>query len=687
MLLGDQPISNSLQDKLERADFCKYLAKAILSYESKECIVIGLLGSWGSGKSSMLNMIIEFLNKSSRKYNRITKPIIVRFNPWNYPDQNGVLAQFFYNFASKLKPKRQKKLQKLSDKVLKYAESFIPFQVSVSSLGKPVSLKLKKRDKRSIDYKKEKLAKHFQEIKNKIVIIIDDIDRLNVDGIKQIFQLIKAFGNLPNIIYLVAFDRGIVSKALCDNQLKNGEEYLEKIIQVPFEIPSIPREKVLSILQFQLNEILNNLPRDNWNQEYWYNVYHGSIQHFFYTIRDVIRYINTLKIGLPYISKEVNPIDFIAVTCLQVFMPRVYLEIKDNKEFFTGTSPDENDEIRYKDSETIGEILELAPKKDREHIKRLLCWLFPRMQNVLDFHQTGSVSKPSELLKERRICSPNSFDTHFRLSVPEYEINQAEIDRLIEASEFEKKFSSILLSINEGGKIQVAIESLRERISDIPIKNIGVVIKSLLNIADNFKVEDTYNDIYNEIVYLCISLLFKIEDEDERYNIIEYAINEAESLYVSTVLILKLIDENKKKKFLIDGFKVMSLEETIVRKIRNWVKSENIDKNPKLHSIVYNWAELENKNQAKQFLNNYIKSHRGFLSFITSNLRQKYIFQKGDYVPRLEFDMDIDRMVDFIDLPVNELELRIRNIINSEHYEKLDKKEKIALKTFTQKIS
>ena len=687
MLLGDQPISNSQQDKLERADFCKYLAKAILSYESNECIVIGLLGSWGSGKSSMLNMIIEFLNKSSKKYNRITKPIIVKFNPWNYPDQNGVLAQFFYNLASKLKPKRQKKLQKLSDKVLKYAESFIPFQVSVSSLGKPVSLKLKKRDKRSIDYKKEKLSRHFHGIKNKIVIIIDDIDRLNVGGIKQIFQLIKAFGNLPNIIYLVAFDRGIVSKALCDNQLKNGEEYLEKIIQVPFEIPSIPREKVLSILQFQLNEILNNIPTNNWNQEYWYNIYHGSIQHFFYTIRDVIRYINTLKIGLPYISQEVNPVDFIAVTCLQVFMPRVYLEIKDNKDFFTGTSSGENDEIRYKESEAIGEILELAPKKDREHIKRLLCWLFPRMQNVLDFHQTASANKPSELLKERRICSPNFFDTHFRLSVPEYEINQAEIDRLIEASESGKKFSSMLLSINEGGKIRVAIESLRDRISDIPIKNIGIVIKSLLNIADNFKVEDTYNDAYNEIVYLCISLLFKIEDEDERYGILEYAINEAESLYISTVLVLKLINENKKKKFLIDGFKVMSLEEPMVRKIRNWVKSESIDKNPKLHSIVYNWAELENKNQAKEFLNDYIKSHRGFLSFITSNLRQKYIFQKGDYVPRLEFDMDIDRIVDFIDIPVNELELRIKKIVNSENYKKLDKREKIALETFTRKIS
>lgn len=687
MLLGDQPISNSLQDKLDRADFCKYLAKAILSYESKECIVIGLLGSWGSGKSSMLNMIIEFLYKSSKSQNRFKKPIIVKFNPWNYPDQNGIMAHFFYNLASKLKPKRQKKLQKLSDKVLKYAESFIPFQVSVSSLGKPVSLKLKKRDKRSIDYKKEKLANYFQEIKNKIVIIIDDIDRLNVDGIKNIFQLIKAFGNLPNIIYIVAFDRGIVSKALCDDQLKNGEEYLEKIIQVPFEIPSIPREKVLAILQFQLNEILSNVPKDIWNQEYWYNVFHGSIQYFFYTIRDVIRYINTLKIGLPYIYKEVNPIDFIAITCLQVFMPQAYLEIKDNKEIFTGASLSEDDELRYKDSETVENIMESVPKKDREHIKRLLCYLFPRLQNILNLHQTADVHKPSELLKERRICSPNFFDTHFRLSVPEYEVNQADIDRLIESSESEKNFSSMLLSINNGGKIQVVIESLRDRISDIPNKNIDVVIRSLLNIADNFKVEDTYSDIYGEIIYLCISLLFKIEDEEERYNILERSINDAESLYISTVLIRKLISENKQKKFLIDGFKVMSLEEQVVRKIRNWVKSENIDKNSKLHSIIYNWAELENKNQAKEFLNNYIKSHRGFLSFITSNLQQKYIFEKGDYIPRLEFDMDIDRIVDFIDIPVSELELRIKNIINSEQYERLDKKEKIALKTFTRKIS
>ncbi len=87
---------------------------------------------------------------------------------------------------------------------------------------------------------------------------------------------------------------------------------------------------------------------------------------------------------------------------------------------------------------------------------------------------------------------------------------------------------------------------------------------------------------------------------------------------------------------------------------------------------------ISNSLQDKKFLNNYIKSHRGFLSFITSNLRQKYIFEKGDYVPRLEFDMDVNKIVDFVDIPVGELELRIKNIINSEQYEKLDKKENIA---------
>lgn len=49
--------------------------------------------------------------------------------------------------------------------------------------------------------------------------------------------------------------------------------------------------------------------------------------------------------------------------------------------------------------------------------------------------------------------------------------------------------------------------------------------------------------------------------------------------------------------------------------------------------------------------------------------------------------MDIEKIVDFIDIPVGELELRIKSIMNSEQYEKLDKKEKIALKTFTRKLS
>ena len=685
MLLGDQPISSSSQDRLDRADFCKYLAGAISGYKSSECIVLGLLGTWGSGKSSILNMTVEFLEKNLKGQKNSIKPIIVRFNPWNYPDPDKIVTHFFYNLSSKLKSKRLEKLQKLGNKVSKYADSFIPFEILINSPKRPESLKIRKTSRQSIDSKKEALTNDFQKIDNKIIIIIDDVDRLNKSEIRKIFQLTKAFGNLPNIIYIVAFDRKIVSQALSDDQLENGEEYLEKIIQVPFEIPSIPKDKVLRILQFQLNEIIDNIPKEIWDQEYWYSIYHAAIRNFFRTIRDTSRYINTLKISLPFIINEVNPIDFIAITCLQVFLPKVYFEIKNNKNLLIETI--EETPVDDYNNKSIENIIESIPKDKRECVKRLLCYLFPRLREVLNF-QIDRTVKLSKSQKERRIHSPNFFDTYFRLSVPEYEVTQVEMNKLIEFSNSESKFSLMLLSLNEKGKIQVVIENLRDRIKEISIESMEIVINSLLDISDNFIIEDIYANTFNEIVDLCINLLFRIEDESERFNKLENAIKKANSIYISTLLAIKLIKESKRTgKFLIDGFKVIVLEDLIVGKIRKWISGNNIEKHPMLHAVIYSWYKLETENQAKIFLNKYIKTQKGFIAFVTSNLQKKYILKTGGYLPTIEFIMDTDKMINFIDMPLDELKIRVNNIIDSKEFTNLNNKEKIALKTFIRKIS
>ena len=57
--------------------------------------------------------------------------------------------------------------------------------------------------------------------------------------IRQMFQLVKLLGDFPNTIYLLAFDREVVVESLKSVQEGVGEEYLEKIVQIPFELPAI----------------------------------------------------------------------------------------------------------------------------------------------------------------------------------------------------------------------------------------------------------------------------------------------------------------------------------------------------------------------------------------------------------------------------------------------------------------
>ena len=85
------PIQKCEQDLLGRDTFSKMVADVIVSYESEESLVVGILGSWGDGKSSTINMIVEKIEGNKEKQNYI----VVRFSPWNYSSQNDLISLFF----------------------------------------------------------------------------------------------------------------------------------------------------------------------------------------------------------------------------------------------------------------------------------------------------------------------------------------------------------------------------------------------------------------------------------------------------------------------------------------------------------------------------------------------------------------------------------------------------------------
>ena len=123
-------------------------------------------------------------------------------------------------------------------------------------------------------------------------ISIDDIDRLSEEEIIAVFQLVKDLGDFPNAVYLLAFDYDVVVRALTEVQHGSGREYLEKVIQVPFEIPTPNMNSIHEALFSKLNVILKNIPESRWPKAAWAELFQYGIRNYIKSIRDVIRYSN-----------------------------------------------------------------------------------------------------------------------------------------------------------------------------------------------------------------------------------------------------------------------------------------------------------------------------------------------------------------------------------------------------------
>ena len=89
-----------------------------------------------------------------------------------------------------------------------------------------------------------------------VLVIIDDIDRLSSEQIRLNFQLVASVAKFPNTAYLLVFDKEVVVKSLEKVQEVDGEDYLEKVIQMPIQIPDIHKGNLHAVLFTRLDVFL-----------------------------------------------------------------------------------------------------------------------------------------------------------------------------------------------------------------------------------------------------------------------------------------------------------------------------------------------------------------------------------------------------------------------------------------------
>ena len=339
---NDKPIEDIEKDLLNRKSFIEEISCSIIEYfnnNNVDPLTIGLIGEWGSGKSSILNLIENKIND-----NNDDKIIIVKFNPWIYSSYYDLVDLFFDEIITSMINKDSEMINKFDEmkKILLKSIKFqwihtikkillksIKFQrrhtikkilntINIYCWGFRINLFFNLSEPSKLKEIKENIN---NEMKNyKILCIIDDIDRLTNDEIIEIFKLIKNVCDFNNMIYLLAFDYNIVSKVLKEI---GGDKYTEKIINVHYDVPAITNTQIWDIIKSEINEfdssILPRIKIDEIHIDYFDN------------IRDVRRFLNVFKLIYLELKDEICPFDLFVMTEFFLFKKEIYYKIKSKR--------------------------------------------------------------------------------------------------------------------------------------------------------------------------------------------------------------------------------------------------------------------------------------------------------------------------------------------------------------------
>ena len=641
---SDKPIESSGQDLLGRITFSKQLGEAIYKYDGKDGLVIGVFGKWGTGKTSILNMVINEIYSLSESDDKRT--IIVNFSPWNYTDKDNLISIFFDDLRKKIKfnsnNENLKQIVKAIDQysgvlnLLSYT-SVVLNQNWIMMLKYPLKyfyqyIRGKILEDINLDKAKTNLEKVLIKSNQKIIVIIDDIDRLTNTQIRDIFQLVKQVGNFPNIIYVLSMDRDVVCRALEDVHNINGSEYLEKIIQIPFEIPVLMKQKLQEIFLAKLDDIVNDISNNvKIDKYYWGQVYTNCIEPYIKTLRDVNRVINTFQFRYKLLSEETALEDMVALTAIEVLDPQLYQWIGRNKDLICSTVNSSISSV-FRNKKDYREFIITELKNIGVNTDigiKFLTTLFPVFANDIDEHSVGYIS--SNIRETMRVAQEERFDSYFMFDLGGIPVSRDIINIFINKLNLDELIDTIA-EINNNGNIEYFIDELRSLVDTIPYKRLGLLSSVILNKLYTFSNNSGFFRLsaYSKAEFLAFDIMNRINDESERYSLIKNVLENINKEQLGSLAsFINEIEishgrfagkEGNIDKQLISLHYLNNIEEIYISKINEITQSEAIIDIRDFYMAFYLWECLD-KDSARIYLSNILKKDINKFKFICAIAR------------------------------------------------------------------
>lgn len=427
----DLPVDGSpdRKDMLHRMEYAVRLAKNLSIVSGEGSVVAALEGKWGSGKTSIFEMICRHYRENNAK----SSPVIVRFNPWMFSGLDNLVQQFLLQFGTAVGVGQSGgvKLKRVGEELVKYSAVFdvlklVPGADPWASLVKKVmsssgvaAKEIGALKELNLERQRDRVVDAIIKSNKSFLVIVDDVDRLAPSEVHAMLQLVKVVSNFPRVNYLLAYDQETIEAALETARIPNPSGYLEKIVQLRLPMPRMSAQDGIALLNYFLKDFGNDEDEfvGEGEREAWSVFAHRYIIPLLRTPRDFVRLVNRLRMNYSLVKGEISFKEYCALEVIAVVAPGIYDHVKANPMCYIGSDP--QDVLSYDDKKKEKASLQRAEKLKsiddaifRERITRTLNKLFPYASVGRDF-LGGNASRRSG-----RLCNAENFEFAFYFSRP-----------------------------------------------------------------------------------------------------------------------------------------------------------------------------------------------------------------------------------------------------------------------------
>lgn len=353
---------------------------------------IGVSGGWGTGKTSFLRGLKEIIGD---------KAYFVDFNPWQCTAPEQVINDFFDTLREEL----CKSHSSLDRPIRRYIKSFSKYEW-------PGYVKLMlelfaRFSKNGLAVEKNELSNQLTKLEKPVIVMIDDVDRLEQNEIFEVLRLIRNVGDLKNIIYVCAYDKDYVVQMLESKNIKKADAFLEKIFDVEIHLPKSESYQLINLLASELKTMSPNLSIDvsNFSQDI-----KKLIVNILGSFRGVKQFARSFVVNYCYIQKklfeDIDLSDFLWLELLNRYDKKTY----DNLYYNAHAYLTEDTNGFY----VIKEEFKCEKFNHEDYTKMLLSLMFRKKQTDNGIRNIDDFPKYFSLGIDPRILSHEEFKSALR---------------------------------------------------------------------------------------------------------------------------------------------------------------------------------------------------------------------------------------------------------------------------------